>query len=327
MSGPKVVVTDNVFPSLDPAREVLAAINADVQVLSGSSSDAIASAVADADAVLVTYAKLNGDLIKRMKRCRIISRFGIGVDNVDVDAATASGILVTRVPDYCLEEVADHTMALLLGLARKISTASSYVHHGGWDLRPLVPVHRLRGRILGLVGFGQIPQLVAPRAKAFGLQVVSFDPYVSHEVLERAAVEQVSFETLVAMSDFVSIHVPLTAETHHLFSENVFARMKPGSCLINTARGPIVDDKALAQALDRGQLAGAGLDVLAEEPPSHSPLLGRSNLLLTPHMSFYSVESLVDLQTKAAAEVVRAFTGNAPHSPVNAGVQRRQVPA
>src|SRR4026209_2829049 len=173
-----VAVADSVFPNLDTATQVLSAIGAELKLAADSSPESVMQLAADADAVLVTYAKINADMIRQMKKVRIISRFGIGGDNVDLDAATQKGIVVTKVPDYCIDEVSDHAMALLLALVRKIPLANTQVHAGRWEMRSVVPIHRLRGRVLGLVGFGRIPQLVAPKAQAFGMQVVAFDPYV-----------------------------------------------------------------------------------------------------------------------------------------------------
>jgi D-3-phosphoglycerate dehydrogenase len=317
MSKPLVAVSDSVFPNLDPARGVLLKLGAELRLAGGSTPEAILEVARHADALLVTYAKVTADIIGKLERCRIISRFGIGVDNVDLGAATKAGIVVTRVPDYCIDEVSDHTMALLLALVRKIPFANSRTQAGRWEMPAVVPIHRLRGTVLGLIGFGRIPQLVAPKAQAFGLRVVSYDPYVQEEVLNRAGVERMEFGELVKVSDYISIHTPLMPETHHLFSAEVFGRMKPTAYLVNTARGPIIDEDALARALDRGQLAGAALDVLEKEPPSASLLLGRANVILTPHTGFYSEESLVDLQMKASEEVVRVLTGEAPRNPVN----------
>jgi D-3-phosphoglycerate dehydrogenase / 2-oxoglutarate reductase len=317
MRHPLIAVSDSVFPNLNPAREVLSRVGAELLLAEGPTSEAIMRVARNADAVLVTYAKITADMIGQMTRCRIIARFGIGVDNVDIPAATKAGIVVTRVPDYCIDEVSDHTMALLLALARKIPFANSRAHAGHWEMPAVVPIYRLRGSVLGLVGFGRIPQLVAPKAKAFGLKVISYDPLVSQETMNRAGVEKVDFSELVSVSDHISIHAPLVPETDHLFNASVFCRMKPTAYLINTARGPIVDEQALALALDRGHLAGAALDVLSHEPPSASPLFGRENVILTPHMSFYSVESLIDLQRKAAEEVVRVLSGDAPLNPLN----------
>jgi D-3-phosphoglycerate dehydrogenase len=318
-----VAVADSVFPNLDPAREVLSKIDAELRLSEAPTPEAIVAVAKQADGLLVTYAKITAEMIGQMTRCRIISRFGIGVDNVDIAAATQKGIVVTKVPDYCIDEVSDHAMALLLAVVRKIPFANARAHAGRWEMPAVVPIHRLRGSTLGLVGFGRIPQLVAPKAKSFGLHVLTYDPYIPQEVTDRAGVEKVEFAELVKRSDYISIHSPLMPETHHLFNAAVFAQMKPTSYLVNTARGPIVDEDALAHALDAGQLAGAALDVLSQEPPTGSPLFGRDNVVLTPHTSFYSVESLVELQTKAADEVVRVLTGEPPRNPVNPEALKR----
>jgi len=312
-----VAVSDSVFPNLDPTGAVLAKIGGEIRLAKESKPEAILEVARDADALLTTYAKITGDMIRQMTNCRIIARFGIGIDNIDIPVATSQGIVVTRVPDYCLDEVSEHAMALLLALARKVPFANSRTHAGNWKMAEVIPIHRLRGTVLGLVAFGQIPQLVAPKAKAFGMRVVTYDPYVPDEVLSRAAVERVEFDELVKISDFISIHTPLMPATHHLFNADVLSRMKPGAYLINTARGPIIDEAALAQALDMKQIAGAALDVMEKEPPGSSALFGRDNVIVTPHTSFYSEESLVDLQTKASEEVVRVLTGQPPRNPVN----------
>jgi|SRR5579872_2564191 len=317
MAQLQVGVSDSVFPNLDPARAVLSKIGAQLNLAEEAKPEAIMRVAKDADALFATYAKITADMIRQMTRCRIISRFGIGVDNVDIPAATERGIVVTKVPDYCIDEVSDHAMALLLAAVRKIPLANSMVHAGRWEMPAVVPIHRLRGTVLGLMGFGRIPQLVAPKAQSFGMQVVSYDPYVPKGVFENAKVRGVEFKELLKISDYISIHSPLLPETTGLFNAEAFRQMKPHAYLINTARGPIVDEAALAAALDAGQLAGAALDVMAKEPPQNSPLLGRPNVIITPHTSFYSEESLVDLQTKAAEEVVRVLQGQAPRNPVN----------
>jgi D-3-phosphoglycerate dehydrogenase len=313
----QVAVSDSVFPNLDPASAVLSKIGAELRLADQPNPEAILRVAKDADALFATYAKITAEMIRQMTRCRIISRFGIGVDNVDIPAASERGIVVTKVPDYCIDEVSDHTMALLLSAVRKIPLANSMVHAGKWEMRAVVPIHRLRGTVLGLVGFGRIPQLVAPKAQSFGMRVVSYDPYIPKDVFQRAGVDSVEFGELLKISDYISIHSPLLPETQGLFNADAFRQMKPHAYLINTARGPIVDEAALAQALDAGQLAGAALDVMPKEPPGGSPLFGRPNVIITPHTSFYSEESLVDLQTKAAEEVVRVLKGEAPRNPVN----------
>lgn len=317
MPHPLIAVSDSAFPNLDPAREVLKKLDAELHLAEESTPEAILQVAQDADALLVTYAQITGEMIRQMTRCRIIARFGVGVDNVDIETATEAGIVVTNVPDYCVDEVSDHAMALLLALVRKVPFANTRAHMGRWEMPAVAPIHRLRGRVLGLLGFGRISQLVVSKAKAFGPKVISYDPLVAHEIMTRAGVDKVDFAELVRVSDYISIHTPLVPETDRLFNADVFRHMKPASYLINTARGPIVDEAALAHALDAGQLAGAALDVLSQEPPKNSPLLGRDNVILTPHMSFYSVESLVDLQTIAAEEVVRVLNDEMPRNLVN----------
>ena len=314
----QVAVADSVFPNLDPAREVLSRVGARLELASEPTSEAILRLARDADAILVTYAKITGDMVRQLTKCRVISRFGIGVDNVDIPEATKKGIVVTKVPDYCIDEVSDHTMALLLAVVRKIPFINAQVHAGTWKMPNVVPIHRLRGSVLGLVGFGRIPQLVVPKAKAFGMKVIAFDPYVARDVFARAGVDGVDFPTLVTTSDYVSIHSPLVPETRNLFNADAFRQMKRTAYLVNTARGPIVDEAALAAALAAGEIAGAALDVMVQEPPpAGSPLFGRDNVIVTPHTSFYSEESLVELQTKAAQEVVAVLTGRPPRNPVN----------
>ena len=318
-----VAVADSVFPNLDVAREVLSSVGAEVRLAAAPTPASIMEVAAGADALLVTYAKITADMIAGMPRCRIISRFGIGVDNVDLDAATDAGIVVTKVPDYCIDEVSDHAMALLLTAVRKIPLSNTQVHGGRWEMKAVVPIHRLRGTVLGLAGFGRIPQLVAPKAKAFGMKVIAFDPMLPAEVFAREGVERVDFPALLQQSDYISVHTPLVPETRNLFGRDAFRQMKPGSYLVNTARGPIVDEAALAEALDQQRLAGAALDVMPQEPPVGSPLLGRDNVIITPHTSFYSEESLLELQRKAAEEVVAVLSGRPVRNPVNPGVKSR----
>jgi D-3-phosphoglycerate dehydrogenase / 2-oxoglutarate reductase len=320
MPGPLIAVTDSPFPSLDPAKAALARIDPELRIAKSPSADDVLAVARDADAILVTYAKLPGELLRQLRRCKAIGRFGLGVDNIDIPAALELGITVTYVPDYCMQEVSDHAMGLLLALARKIPQSNALVQTGRWEVAPVVPIHRLSGRVLGLVGFGNIPRTLAPKAKAFGLRVVAHDPYAPQHVLAAAGVEDVSFDRLLEISDFVSIHAPLLPATRGLFSAEVFRKMKPGACLINTARGPLVDENALVAALESGQIAGAALDVVAVEPlPKDSRLIGRDNVILTPHTAFYSVEALNELQTKCAADVARVLSGEPPVYPVRTG--------
>jgi D-3-phosphoglycerate dehydrogenase / 2-oxoglutarate reductase len=319
MARTMIAVTDSPFPSLDPAKAALKRVDPELRMAKSASADDILAVARDADAVLVTYAKLPGDLLRELKRCKVIGRFGLGVDNIDIPAAASLGITVTYVPDYCMQEVSDHAMALLLSLVRKVPLSNKLVQSGRWEVPPVVPIHRLSGRVLGLVGFGNIPRTLAPKAKAFGLRVVTHDPYVAADVLAKAGVEAVGFDELLALSDFVSVHAPLLPATRGLFNAEVFRKMKKGALLINTARGPLVDETALVAALDSGYLGGAALDVVTTEPlAKDSKLIGRDNVILTPHTAFYSVEALDELQTKCATDVARVLSGEPPVYPVKA---------
>jgi D-3-phosphoglycerate dehydrogenase / 2-oxoglutarate reductase len=314
-----IAVTDSPFPSLDPAKAALARLDFELRMAKSAAADDILAVARDADAVLVTYAKLDAPLLRQLTRCKAIGRFGLGVDNIDIKTAAELGISVNYVPDYCMHEVSDHAMALLLALARKIPLSNKLVQAGRWEMPAVVPIHRLAGRVLGLVGFGNIPRALAPKAKALGLRVLTHDPYVAPDALAAAGVEGVSFDRLLELSDFVSIHAPLLPATRGLFNADTFRKIKKGAVLINTARGPLVDEDALVAALDAGQLGGAALDVVTTEPlAKDSKLIGRDNVILTPHTAFYSVEALAELQTKCAADVARVLSGEKPVYPVKA---------
>lgn len=318
--GYKVVITDVVFPSQDPERQALGDI-ADLVVAPGTSPEALMAAARDADAIINTYAKLPGEVLRGLAKCRIVARTGIGVDTVDMPTATALGIIVTNVPDYCIDEVSDHALALILSLTRKVVSCTTLVRGGSWTVKDATPIARHRGRTLGLVGFGKIPRALAPKAQALGFQVIAFDPYVPPEGGAPLGVRMVDFATLLRDADVVSIHAPLTDETVGLFGDREFGLMKSGAFLVNTSRGPLIQGAALVRALESGRLAGAGLDVLdVEPPPADSPLLRMPNVALTPHIGFYSEESLIELQTKAAQEVRRVLTGETPRYVVNRDV-------
>ena len=240
-----IAITDSPFPSLDPAKKALARLSPEYRMAKSPAADDILAVARDADAILVTYAKLPGELLRQLKRCKAIGRFGLGVDNIDLPAAKELGIAVNYVPDYCLREVSDHAMALLLALARKVPFSNKLVQSGRWEVPPIVPLRRLEGQVLGLIGFGNIPRALAPKAKAFGLKVLTHDPYVKPDALAAAGVEGVSFDDLLARSDFISVHAPLMPQTRGLMNAAAFAKMKKGALLINTARGPLVDEAAL----------------------------------------------------------------------------------
>jgi D-3-phosphoglycerate dehydrogenase / 2-oxoglutarate reductase len=260
-----------------------------------------------------------GDVIRGLTGCRIIARYGIGLDTLDMDAANEMGIVVTNVPDYCIDEVSDHALALALSLARGVALLDRRVRAGSWTPTDARPLHRLRGRTFGLVGFGRIARALAVKAAALGYEVVATDPYVPDDAVREAGAEPLPFDALLARADVVSLHVPLTDESHHLIDAGALATMKAGAILVNTSRGPLVDTDALRASLEAGHLGGAALDVLEHEPPSaEDPLLQRDDVVLTPHAGFYSEESPRELQRKAVEQVVEALAGRRPRYAVHA---------
>jgi D-3-phosphoglycerate dehydrogenase / 2-oxoglutarate reductase len=319
MAGPVIAVADSVFPSLDPAKAALARLDPTFRMSKSGSAEDILAVAKDADAILVTYAKITREIITQLTKCKAIGRFGLGVDNIDLVAAKERGIAVNYVPDYCIHEVSDHAMALLLSLIRKIALSNKLVQSGRWEMPAVVPIRRLEGTVLGLLGFGNIPRLVGPKAKAFGIKVVAYDPFAKDELFASTGVERVDLDTLFARSDYVSVHAPLTPQTRGLLNKDAFAKMKKGVLIVNTARGPLIDEDALVAALDAGQVGGAALDVVATEPlAKDSPLLGRDNVIVTPHTAFYSIEALDELQRKCASDVARVLSGEKAVYPISA---------
>jgi D-3-phosphoglycerate dehydrogenase len=319
-----VAVTDHVFPDLDQERTLLAEAGHELRFgRNAASVDEVRDAVAGADAVLNCYAPMPAEVIRGLDRCVVIARYGIGLDTVDLDQASAKGILVTNVPDYCIDEVSDHALALILSLARGVTLLGRKVRSGSWSPTDARPLHRQRGRTLGLVGFGRIARALAAKAAPLGYRVVTTDPFVPEEAVRQAGAEPMTLEALLAEADVVSIHAPLTAESTHLIGVEELALMKPGAILVNTSRGPLVDLDALRAALAEGRLGGAGLDVLEVEPPAaDDPLLHRDDVIVTPHAAFYSEESLRELQRKAVEQVIEALAGRTPPYAVNADAVR-----
>jgi D-3-phosphoglycerate dehydrogenase / 2-oxoglutarate reductase len=315
----KVVITDYVWDSLEVERRTLGEL-AELVALKTKKPEEFLDAAKDCDALLNTYAgPITAEVMDKMPRCRIIARYGIGVDTIDLDAATRAGIIVTNNPTYCIEEVAEHTMALLLACARKIVFYDRMVRAGKWEVPPGKPIHRLAGSTLGLVGFGNIARQVAARAAAFGMRVLYADPFVNAGPGKR-----VELDALLAESDFVSLHPPLTPETRRMMNDAAFSRMKPTAFLINCARGPVVDTDALVRALDAKKLAGCALDTTDPEPlPDPHPLRGRDNAIVVPHVAWYSEKAMEGLQAGAPGEVRRVLRGEWPVNVVNQSVKGR----
>jgi len=314
----KVVITDYVWESLELEHRTLDAL-ADIVALKTKKPDEFLHEAADCDALLNTYAgPITAQDMARMPKCRIIARYGIGVDTIDLGAATAAGIIVTNNPTYCIEEVAEHTMALLLACARKVAFYDRMVRSGRWEVPPGKPLFRLVGRTLGLVGFGNIARQVAARAAAFGMRVLFFDPFV------KEGSGKTDLEKLLAESDFLSLHPPLTPQTRKMMNDEALAKMKPTAFLINCARGPVVDTDALVRALDAKRIAGCALDTVDPEPlPNPHPLRGRENVILLPHAAWYSEQAMAGLQAGAPGEVRRVLSGEWPVNVVNRDVKGR----
>lgn len=313
-----VLVTDHTWPSTEPEARVLAAVGARlVEAKTGEEAELV-ELVGEADAVLTCFAQVTAAVIGAGRKLQVIGRYGIGVDNIAVSEATRLAIPVTNVPAYCLDEVAEHALALLLACARKVVRYNAAVRDGDWALAAGAPIFRLRGRTLGIVGFGKIGKTLAGKARALGVAVLAADPYVPEAVVRDCGAEPVGLDELLSRADFVSLHLPLTAETRHLLDAVRLSRMKPSAFLINTSRGGVVDQAALGRALRERRIAGAALDVFEPErlPPGH-PLLALPNLIVTPHVAFYSEESVVELEVQASRNVAAILGGRRPAALVN----------
>jgi D-3-phosphoglycerate dehydrogenase len=317
----KVVLTDYVWESLEVEKKTLAGI-AELVPLQTKKPEEFLGEAADCDALLNTYTgPITAEIMAKMPKCRIIARYGIGVDTIDLDAATAAGIIVTNNPTYCIEEVAEHTMALLLACARKVAFYDRQVRAGTWAVPPGKPLFRLDGSTLGLVGFGNIARQVAVRAAAFGMKVLYADPFVKEGQFSEPG-RKVELNELYESSDFVSTHPPLTPQTRGMVNDDALSRMKPTAFLINCSRGPIVDTEALVRALDAKKIAGCALDTTDPEPlPNPHPLRGRENVVINPHVAWYSEKAMLGLQAGAPGEVRRVLRGEWPINVVNRAVK------
>ncbi|MCC6166290.1 MAG: C-terminal binding protein [Caldilineaceae bacterium] len=320
-----VLVTDYAWPTLEIERTLLAAVDADLMVSESGAPDDLLRLAPQADAILTCFKQIPPAVLDAAPRCRIVSRYGIGLDNIPVEHATRLGIVVTNVPDFCLDEVADHTLALLLACARRIVDYAQATRAGVWSQQSARPMARLAGQTLGLVGqtlglvgYGNIAARVAQKARALGLEIMAYTPRLSADALAPWGRATNDLGELLAQADYISIHAPLTEATRGLIDAWALRRMKPTAYLINTARGAIVDERALRWALLEGRIAGAALDVLSQEPPAADhPLLGLENVILTPHAAFYSQEAIADLVTRSAQHVAQALMGQIPNHVVN----------
>lgn len=319
-----VVVTDHLFPSMEDEARMFRGMDAELVIGQCREEDDVIELCRWADAILNTYARMTPRVMENLERCRVIVRFGIGYDNVAVDAATRRGIMVANTTDYCIDEVADQALAMLLACARGLFPAGRIARDGTWDLAKMPVLRRLRGQTLGLLGIGRIGTAVAARARGFGLRVAACDPHVDEAAAREAGAELADLDTLLRTSDYVSVHAPLTPETEGMIDAGAFARMKPTAFLINVARGRIVNQSDLVRALRQGDVAGAGLDVLEREPPAPGdPITTLDNVVLTPHSAWYSEEARAEMRRRAVGQVVSVLRGELPYSLIN----REVVPA
>ena len=320
----KVVITDNDYGDNAIECGILEQIDAEVINVQAKKEGDLYEIAPEADALIVQYAKVSEETLSRARNCKVVARYGIGVDTVDVGAASARGIRVTNVQDYCTDEVADHATGLWLSLVKKFLQYNRSTHEGKWAWRAERPVYRIRGRTMGIVSFGRIGRAIAERAKPHGVELIVFDPYVDADTIRAAGATKVSKEELVATADYICMQAPMSPETRHFLSDAEFSQMKKGIVIVNTGRGPTIDNKALYKAVCDGTVAGAGLDDPEEEPakraswsPDGNPIFTLENVIVTPHTAYYSEESIQQCRTVAASEVARILTGKDPHYCIN----------
>lgn len=318
MSG-KVLVTDYAWSDLDVERAVLDEIGVELVDAPDGEESTLSDLADGCVGILTCWAQTTEKVIAAaLPDLKVVVRYGVGLDNIAIPFATSKGIPVAYVPDYCFVDVAEHTMALLLSFARKVTPFDRSVRSGSWNIQDRVPLNRLTGRTLGLVGFGQIPQEVIPRARAFGMRVIAYSRSLTKTQASAVGVERVDLDELLETSDFVSVHTPLTDETQGMIDLTALERMKPTAFLINTSRGDVINEADLLSALKAGKIAGAALDVRSQEPPPDGDeLIQLENVIHTPHSAFYSTESLKELREKAAMEIKRVLTGEEPVQLVN----------
>ncbi|MHA7261637.1 C-terminal binding protein [Arthrobacter sp. TMN-37] len=314
----KIVITDCDHDSISIEEELARGRGADLTLAACRTEDDVIAAASGADGILVQYAPITARVLDALPGLRAIGRYGVGVDTVDVEAATARGVAVCNVPDYGTEDVSDHAIALALTLARGLTQLDRGMRAGGHSLAPVRPLHRTATRVFGIVGLGLIGSATARKARGIGYTVIGYEPRLAPGSVTADGVEVVGFEGLLARADVVSLHVPLTAETRHLINAGTLAAMKPGAVLVNTCRGGVVDTAAVVAALESGQLAGAGLDVFEQEPlPEGHPLLALGNAVLTPHAAWYSEESYGELKSRTLENVLDVCSGTTPRNILN----------
>ncbi|HEC44815.1 MAG TPA: C-terminal binding protein [Bacteroides sp.] len=320
MNKYKVVITDLGYSTYEPEKEVLNKVNAEVVLHECKSEQEIIDFTKDADVLVTRRATITKKVIDSLTKCKLISRYGVGYDNIDTEAAAKRGIPVANVPDYCMEEVSDQALALLLSCARKITFNDKKIRDGAWNITDTDPIFRIKGKSVGIIGLGRIGKVFLRKILAFEFaEILVCDPYIDkHQIEDSSGVRVVSFDYLLENADYISLHVPLTSETQHFINDRAFDRMKKSSILVNTARGPVVDQHALHNALKTGKINSAGIDVHELEPlPKDSPLFTLGNIVLSDHSAWYSEDSELELKIKMAENVANALTGREIQNIVN----------
>lgn len=320
MSKFKVYVSDYDYENLDIEKSILEPIGAEVIGLHCETGEGLAELAKDADAILQQYSKISRQTIEQLKNCKIIARYGIGVDIVDVEAAYENGMVVTNVPDYCIDEVAEHAISLSFMLLRNIPFYNEKIHKGSYRWQDWKsPIPRMRDSVYGLVGFGRIPQNVTRKIKSFGFKVIAYDPYVSASYMATMGVEKVDLDTLLRTSNIVNVFTPYTSETHHIINEEGLRKMRKDAYLVGVSRGKCIDNKALYKALSEGWITAAALDDPEEEPmkminwtPDLNPLFTLDNCFFTPHSAYVSVGALNECRHVAANNVKAVLLGERP---------------
>ena len=324
MSKPKVVVHSLLVEDPTLEKEILKEIDAEVVFVPNEDQERFFEEIKDADGVIIADRKIKPEHVETLRNCKIIARQGIGFDNIELEKTKEKNIAVTNVPDYCIDEVSDYAMSLMLSMLRHIPTYDKHVREGIWDITSILSksgfpqMRRLSTQTLGILGFGKIAREVARKSKAFGFRMITADPYLDEKVANEYGVELVDLETLLVESDVISIHRPLTPETRYMFNKEAFEKMKDNAIIINTSRGPLINEKDLYEALKNKVIAGAAVDVTEVEPiEADNPLLTLENYIVTPHAAFFTQDSYIELRERAAGEVVRVLSGNEPESRVN----------
>ena len=315
----KVVMTDDRHKTYEEEKEVLKSIGADVIIANCTTVQEVIKNCKDADGIMVNLAPMPAEVINQLERCKVISRYGVGYDNVDVAACTQKGIYLANVPDYCAEEVSDQALALLMACARKVARRDAQVRAGQWNIGKSDPIYRIAGKTFTFLGFGMIGRCLYRKIKGLGFsRILIYDPYIDAETIRSMGAEKVDWEKALRNADYISVHMPLNDKTRGIINASAFRMMKPTAILINTSRGPVIDEKALIDALTKGQINSAGLDVHCKEPlDKDNPLMKIENCVLTDHAGWYSEEAMSELKRKVAENVKDVLLSGKPKYPVN----------